>query len=103
MAKQKYGTLICENCGKEKKKKKISKNNILKYCSKCAKELKNHTKETKFCIDCGVELEYGVFVHRKRDRCPLCQRAYNNKKSAESMQKLRMLRNKAIGENPENP
>ncbi len=102
LAKQKYGFFICENCGKEIIKKKVPKNNILKYCPKCAKELKNHTQESKYCIDCGAELEYGIFVHRKRDRCPLCQRAYNNKKSAESMQKLRMLRNKAIGENSAN-
>ena len=105
LAKQKYGTFICENCGKEFVKKKISKNNILKYCSKCAKELKNHTQETKFCINCGAELEYGIFVHRKRDRCPLCQREYRKEQDRLRKIKRKVLfsANKAIGENPANP
>lgn len=103
LEKQKYGYYVCQNCGKEVLKKKKPKNNITKYCPECSIQLRNHTKSQHFCIDCGVEIEYDSVTKRIRKRCAICQAFYNNKKSAESMQHLRMLRNKANGLSQENP
>lgn len=103
LEKQKYGSFVCDCCGNEfayySNKPNEKKR---KYCKACAKKIKTHNPRKKYCIDCGEEL-LELVSGRRRERCSHCQSMFDNKKAAEGMRKLRMLRNKAISPESANP
>ena len=101
LEKKKFGTFICKNCGKEFAHYSNKTNERKrKYCKECAKILKTHNPRKKYCVDCGEEL-LELSDGRRRKRCATCQDLYENQKAADSMRKLRMLRNKAISADSE--
>ena len=108
LEKQKYGSFICQCCGKEiidKNKNKRGrvrkyclecaknlKNEVAtenKYCPECAKKIENDLKEKHFCIDCGREIEYDSLTKRIRKRCFICQANLDNEKARKRMKRIR--------------
>ena len=90
LEKQKYGSYICEYCGREfafKGKGKGEKSR--KYCNDCFKELygKMETK-TKICVDCG-----NPFLASSLDntsvRCSNCQEEHRRKIKREYMRRVK--------------
>lgn len=77
LEKQKMGSFICQNCGKEfahytNSKKEKSR----KYCKECSDLIRNgkHSEKTKVitCIDCGKEVVVSI-KNQKSKRCYRCQ------------------------------
>jgi hypothetical protein len=78
LEKQKMGTFICKNCGKEfahytKSKQEMGR----KYCKECADILKNDIAgiedyKTIACADCGIEVKV-LIKDTKTCRCEECQ------------------------------
>ena len=80
LLKQKMGSFICENCGKEFAHYSLSKQEkTRKYCKDCADFIKNNNKE-KFCVDCGKPIEKNSLHKRAVLRCEDCQKKYRREK-----------------------
>lgn len=80
LQKQKFGSFVCQRCGKEfahyndtKQEKKR------KYCKECQKDIHNEKglEDTKIvnCIDCRKEIEVNIKDNRPH-RCKECQQKY---------------------------
>ena len=80
--KQKYGSFICEGCGKEFVNTKVGRRGRpKKYCNECAKKIGHNCgikRKTFICIDCGKEFPVSKYTH-KIDRCYFCQEEANKK------------------------
>lgn len=91
LAKQKYGSFVCQNCGKEfiitKNAKRGPKQ---KYCTECAEKIKRRETELekRICMDCGKEFEIEKRCHNKV-RCPNCQEEYRRKYNAKKQKQYR--------------
>ena len=87
LAKQKYGSFVCQNCGKEfclKGYKSVKTGRKPKYCFECAEILRNDNTNLirKTCISCGK----GILVPQKfysKVRCDRCQEEYRRKYKTE--------------------
>lgn len=96
LEKQRNGSFICENCGKEfaNSSAVITKGRKRKYCKKCAKTVENDRVNEEFktivCIDCGNEVKIKL-KDTKTCRCEDCQENFRRKYRAE---KQRIYRNK---------
>ena len=75
LEKQKYGSFICQCCGKEIiDKNKNKRGRVRKYCLECAKNLKNKVAtENKYCKKCGTLLERKANLKTRHLYCPICQ------------------------------
>lgn len=80
LEKQKMGSFICQNCGKEfAHYSKSAREMARKYCKECAINIQNDRKNLEYkiinCIDCGEEIKID-----KRDsntcRCQDCYEKY---------------------------
>ena len=99
LEKQKYGSFVCQNCGKEIIYKKAKKGRPKKYCDDCFEKLyvtksgntiEDYNKVSTFCIDCGKEI-LKINPHDfKTIRCIECQRKMNNFKKAEYHRRTRL-------------
>lgn len=87
LLKQKMGSFVCENCGKEFANYSLKdKGRPRKYCKDCGELLKHYKEEhflneKMFCIDCGKKInikELSKF-NGKVLRCASCQAKYNQK------------------------
>lgn len=83
LEKQKMGSFVCQNCGREfANYKKVGKGRPRKYCKECANLIENskinHSPDNRkiVCIDCGAEVEISKFDN-KTCRCPKCQMLVN--------------------------
>ena len=80
LLKQKMGSFVCQNCGREfahySLKDKNTKGRPRKYCKDCSEKLdfgKNSNPITKiFCRDCGKPIEISKY-NSKTFRCRECQ------------------------------
>lgn len=99
LTKQKFGSFVCQRCGKEfahyndtKQEKKR------KYCKECAKEIEQHKglEDTKIiqCVDCGKDVEISI-LNNKTCRCQECQqkraKELNKKRKENYIEKLGTL------------
>lgn len=97
LEKQKMGTFICKNCGREfahytKSRQEMGR----KYCKECADILKNEVSipqeyKTITCIDCGVEIKISI-KDNKTCRCEECQDLITLLKTKERVRKFREVR-----------
>ena len=88
LEKQKMGSFICQNCGKEfAHYSKSAREMARKYCKECAKLLYNNktgakrneaNKTKRYCIDCGKECVILNQNDFKTCRCPDCQEKKNS-------------------------
>lgn len=96
LAKQKFGSFVCQRCGKEfahyndtKQEKKR------KYCKECAQNIEQHKglEDTKIiqCVDCGKDIEISI-LNNKTCRCQECQqkrtKELNKKRKENYIEKL---------------
>jgi len=83
LEKQKMGSFVCQNCGKEFAYSSIGKNaHKQKYCKECA-AIVGHGKnilEEKIieCMDCGIEVKISKYDN-KTCRCFDCQKQFVRK------------------------
>lgn len=90
LEKKKYGSYICQNCGKEfsfKGKGRGEKSR--KYCDDCLKQLypiKNET--TRICVDCGIEFKV-TKMDTKSIRCSNCQEEHRREIKRDYMRRVR--------------
>lgn len=99
LTKQKFGSFVCQRCGKEfahyndtKQEKKR------KYCKECAKEIERHKglEDTKIiqCIDCGKDIKVSVKGNHTQ-RCENCKKMHNKERMAKNVinqrKKLKLL------------
>ena len=88
LTKQKFGSFVCQRCGKEfahyndtKQEKKR------KYCKECAQAIHNERKEEDIkiiqCIDCGKNIEVGL-KDTRTCRCENCKEIYTKKRKAKN-------------------
>ena len=92
LEKQKMGSFICQNCGREfahynDSKKEKSR----KYCKECADLIghNNHATKSKTikCIDCGKEIIVSL-LNTKTIRCYQCQHKSRLQKDLERKRKI---------------
>jgi len=83
LEKQKMGSFVCQNCGREYANyKKVGKGRPRKYCKDCANLIENSKittsseNKTVTCIDCG-EIVYISKYDNKTCRCTKCQMIHN--------------------------
>lgn len=86
LTKRKYGSFICQRCGKEFAHYNDTKQEKgRKYCKECAKAVDNDKKieEDKIieCIDCGNLFKVSIFDTRTC-RCENCKKIYNKERKA---------------------
>ena len=87
LLKQKMGSFICQNCGKEFAHYSFSQQEKgRKYCKECAEELKNNNG-LRFCVDCGKPIEHSSTVKITSLRCALCRE--KRKKMLKSLENRR--------------
>lgn len=95
LEKQKMGSFICQNCGKEfAHYSKSSKEKTRKYCKECSLKLQNKRTDIEYkivkCLDCGEEVKID-----KRDyktcRCADCQELQNKKNKLKYWNKNKSL------------
>lgn len=81
LLKQKMGSFVCENCGKEFANYSIKDKGgrPRKYCKDCYEKMKNGV-EDRYCIDCGKKIEYDAITIRLHARCPSCQEKFTQRK-----------------------
>jgi predicted nucleic acid-binding Zn ribbon protein len=99
LEKQKMGTFICKNCGKEfahYTKSKQEKGR--KYCKECADILSRRIKEKKdipapegyrYCEECGELFELKSLKDFTSTRCPECQAEVRREKVRENLKRYR--------------
>lgn len=99
LEKQKMGTFVCKNCGKEfahytKSKRELGR----KYCKECADILSRRVKEKeeipapegyRYCEECGELFELKSEKDFSSIRCPECQIEEKRRLTRERMRKLR--------------
>lgn len=89
LLKQKMGSFVCENCGKEFANYSIEDKKggrPRKYCKECFNELRG--KKEHFCVDCGKKIEHTSLSKRIRKRCPECQQKFTQKAKDEYKEKV---------------
>ena len=90
LEKKKYGSYICQNCGREfpfKGKGRGEKSR--KYCDDCFQELYGKkSKIEKICVDCGKPFPVDG-LDRKSVRCYNCQLEYEKIMNREYVKKFR--------------
>lgn len=84
LMKQKFGSFVCQRCGKEFAHYNDTKQEKRrKYCKECAVAVHNEKAldDIKIiqCIDCGIDVEVSL-KNTKTCRCKECQNKYNFRK-----------------------
>ena len=90
LEKQKFGSYVCQNCGREFPfKGKGNGEKKRKYCDECFKLLygKKDPKK-KICIDCGIEFDVSPF-DSKSIRCSNCQEIHFREEKRKYMENKR--------------
>lgn len=100
LAKQKFGSFVCANCGKEVPYKGTGRGQKnQKYCDDCHKLLfgkkekheegKDKERKVKHCIDCGKEFKTSIHDYTST-RCYNCLMKLKEKRKAEQRLKQKL-------------
>lgn len=107
LTKQKFGSFICQRCGKEFAHYNDTKQEKgRKYCKECAKEIDNDKSlvSTKIiqCIDCGKNIEVPIKGNHTH-RCENCKKIHDKERMAKNVinqrKKLKLLEDSVFIDN----
>ena len=101
LAKQKFGSFVCANCGKEAPYKGTGRGQKnQKYCNDCHKLLfgKKSPNQIKICIDCGKPFMTLSAKDTRSVRCFNCQQERDKKRKREYAKKKRQKLDEAMKE-----
>lgn len=96
LLKQRNGSFICQNCGKEfaNYTSKTKGGKPRKYCKECAETINFNFTKKRYCIDCGKEITYEesngtTGVKRKRLRCNECRIKHERERAAKNFLRVK--------------